>query len=101
MPRLFQGSLGTVGQAGRARRGARSTRAATRSSGPTRSPHPPPGRPAGRVWRRLHGGDPNAPAYQLWLSAIGLQPENNRAFTLTYPWLGFRVGVIGDLKVEG
>ena len=59
----------------------------------------PSGRSAGRVWRRLHGGVPNAPAYQLWLSAVGLQPEGDQFFKLTYPWLGFRVGVLGDLKV--
>ena len=51
-------------------------------------------REVGRVWRRLHGGVPNAPAYQLWLSAIGPQPQDNKFFTLTYPWLGFRVGFI-------
>ena len=54
-----------------------------------------------RVWRRLHGGISNAPAYQLWLSAIGLQPEDNRAFyDSPIPWLGFRVGVIGNLKAK-
>lgn len=45
-------------------------------------------------------GAAGAPAYQLWLSAVGLQPQDNRIFELTYPWLGFRVGVIGDLKVK-
>jgi hypothetical protein len=58
----------------------------------------PTGASDGRVWRRLHGGIANAPAYQLWLSAVGLQPEDNAAFTATYPWLGFRIGVLGDLK---
>ena len=48
-----------------------------------------------RVWRRLHGGIANAPAYQLWLSAVGLQPQDNSFFTKTYPWLGLRIGVIG------
>jgi hypothetical protein len=47
------------------------------------------------VWRR--GGVPNAPAYQLWLSAIGLQPQDNKFYNAVYPWLGFRVGVIGNL----
>jgi hypothetical protein len=60
---------------------------------------PPAGQGGGRVWRRLHGGIANAPVYQLWLSAVGLNPENNKLFMLTYPWLGFRVGVVGDLKV--
>jgi hypothetical protein len=60
---------------------------------------PPAGQGGGRVWRRLHGGIANAPVYQLWLSAVGLNPENNKLFMTTYPWLGFRVGVVGDLKV--
>ena len=37
----------------------------------------PTGQPDGRVWRRLHGGIANAGAYQLWLSAVGLQPQDN------------------------
>jgi hypothetical protein len=45
----------------------------------------------------LHGGIANAGAYQLWLSAVGLQPQDNALFTATYPWLGFRIGVIGDV----
>ena len=62
---------------------------------------PPSGRAGGkgRVWRRLHGGIANAPVYQLWLSAVGLQPQDNTLFTATYPWLGIRIGVLGDLKV--
>ena len=35
----------------------------------------PAGNTKGRVWRRLHGGIANAPAYQLWLSAVGLNPQ--------------------------
>jgi hypothetical protein len=31
-------------------------------------------------------------------SAVGLQPQDNVLFDRTYPWLGLRVGVIGDLK---
>ena len=52
------------------------------------------------VWRRLHGGIANAPAYQLWLSAVGLQPQDNAFYDRTYPWLGFRIGVIGNLKAK-
>ena len=59
----------------------------------------PPGYNFLRDWHYSHGGVANAPAYQLWLSAVGLQPEGDQFFKLTYPWLGFRVGVIGDLKV--
>ncbi len=62
---------------------------------------PPSGRSDGRVWRRLHGGIANAPAYQLWLSAVGLQPQDNPFYDLTYPWLGFRVGVVGNLLAAG
>jgi len=56
---------------------------------------PPAGFPTNRVWRRLHGGVPNSTAYQLWISAVGLQPQDNAFFERTYPWLGFRVGYIG------
>lgn len=94
----FQGSLGTVGQA--------------KTFGPwgtldqggnvvewTDTITPPPfGTKGPRVWRRLHGGIANAPVYQLWLSAVGLNPQDNTFFTATYPWLGIRVGVLGDLK---
>jgi formylglycine-generating enzyme required for sulfatase activity len=48
-----------------------------------------------RVWRRQHGGVPNSTAYQMWLSAVGLEPEDNTFFAQTYPWLGFRIGHIG------
>jgi hypothetical protein len=48
-----------------------------------------------RVWRRLHGGVPNSTAYQMWLSAVGLQPQDNTFYVHTYPWLGFRIGYVG------
>jgi hypothetical protein len=94
---LFQGSVGTVGQAG-----TRSPWGTLDQGGnavewtDTITPSPA-GNTKGRVWRRLHGGISNAPAYQLWLSAVGLQPQKNTFYGTTYPWLGFRVGVIGDL----
>jgi formylglycine-generating enzyme required for sulfatase activity len=56
----------------------------------------PLGTTKGRVWRRLHGGIANAPAYQLWLSAVGLQPQDDAVFTVVYPWLGMRIGVVGN-----
>lgn len=63
---------------------------------------PPPAGIAGkRVWRRLHGGVSNAPAYQMWPSAVGLQPEDNIFYDHVYPWIGFRIGVIGNLTVRG
>ena len=50
------------------------------------------------MYRRLHGGIANAPYYQLWLSAVGLQPQDDAFFTRAYPWLGFRIGVLGNPK---
>jgi hypothetical protein len=99
--KAFQGSLNTVGQAatygpwGTLEQGGNAVEW-------TDTITPPPfGAKGHRVWRRLHGGVPNAPVYQLWLSAIGLQPQKNTFFTATYPWLGFRIGVIGSLLNEG
>ena len=98
--KAFQGSLSTVGQ-------ARTTSPwGTLDQGgnvvewtDTITPSPL-GTTKGRVWRRLHGGIANAPAYQLWLSAVGLQPQDNVLFTRTYPWLGIRIGVIGDANAR-
>ncbi|HTT94760.1 MAG TPA: hypothetical protein VMF55_08805 [Solirubrobacterales bacterium] len=99
--KAFQGSLNTVGQAktygpwGTLEQGGNAVEW-------TDTITPPPfGAKGHRVWRRLHGGVPNAPVYQLWLSAIGLQPQKNSFFTATYPWLGFRIGVIGTLLNQG
>ena len=50
-----------------------------------------------RVWRRAHGGVANAPAYQLWISAIGRTPEANVVIERLNPWDGFRIGVIGNV----
>jgi formylglycine-generating enzyme required for sulfatase activity len=96
--KAFQGSLSTVGQ-------ARTTSPwGTLDQGgnvvewtDTITPSPL-GTTKGRVWRRLHGGIANAPAYQLWLSAVGLQPQDNVLFTRTYPWLGIRIGMIAGPK---
>lgn len=92
--KAYQGSLSTVGQ-------ARTTSPwGTLDQGgnvvewtDTISPSPL-GTEKGRVWRRLHGGIANAPAYQLWLSAVGLQPQDNALFTVTYPWLGIRIAFV-------
>jgi len=94
--KAFQGSLGTVGQAG-----ARSPWGTLDQGGDavewTDTITPPPlgikGGP--RVWRRLHGGVPNSTAYQMWITAVGLQPQHNTFYEHTYPWLGFRIGYIG------
>ena len=98
---LYQGNVSTVGQArttspwGTLDQGGNAVEwTDTITSSPT-------GSDDGRVWRRLHGGIANAPAYQLWLSAVGLQPQRNPFYETTYPWLGFRIGTIGKLKVDG
>ncbi|UUN28272.1 hypothetical protein [Streptomyces sp. FIT100] len=93
---VYQGSLATVGQ-------ARTTSPwGTLDQGGnavewTDTITPPPGGTDGaRVWRRLHGGVSNAPAFQMWPSAVGLQPQDNVFYSHIYPWLGIRIGVIGD-----
>jgi len=96
--KAFAGSLGTVGQSmtlspwGTLDQGGNAVEW-------TDTITPPPfGVKGKRVWRRLHGGIANAPVYQLWLSAIGLNPQDNSFFNKTYPWIGIRVGVLGRLK---
>ncbi len=96
---LYQGSLSTVGQAKTPSPWGTLDQGGNAVEWTDTITLPPSGKKDGRVWRRLHGGIANAPAYQLWLSAIGPQPQNNAFFDLTYPWLGFRVGVIGNLRV--
>jgi hypothetical protein len=99
---IFQGSLSTVGQAltpspwGTLDQGGN----VVEWTDTITPPPAPSGRTGGRIWRRLHGGIANAPVYQLWLSAVGLQPQDNTLFTATYPWLGIRIGVLGGLKVS-
>ena len=98
---IYTSSLGTVGQAGTLGPWGTLDQGGNVVEWTDTITPPPAGNGDGRVWRRLHGGISNAPVYQLWLSAVGLNPEDNTAFMLTYPWLGFRVGVIGDLKPKG
>jgi len=57
----------------------------------------PPGYNFLRDWRYYHGGVANAPAYQMEISAFGYNPGNPELQHI-YPWYGFRVGVIGNLK---
>lgn len=94
--KAFAGSLGTVGTAltpspwGTLDQGGNAVEW-------TDTITPPPfGVKGARVWRRLHGGIANAPVYQLWISAVGLQPQDNAFYTAVYPWLGIRIGVIGN-----
>jgi formylglycine-generating enzyme required for sulfatase activity len=57
----------------------------------------PPGYHFERDWRYYHGGVANAPAYQVEISAFGYFPGDPQIGRV-YPWMGFRVGVIGSLK---
>jgi hypothetical protein len=92
---LFQGSLSTVGQARTVSPWGTLDQGGNAVEWTDTITPPPFGTSGPRVWRRLHGGIANAPVYQLWLSAIGLQPQDNTFFTATYPWLGLRIGVLG------
>jgi hypothetical protein len=96
--KLYQGNDGTVGQAQTPSPWGTLDQGGNAVEWTDTITPPPFGTSGKRVWRRLHGGIANAPAYQLWLSAIGLQPQRNPFYQTTYPWLGFRVGTIGKLK---
>ncbi len=94
--KAFVGSLGTVGQAKTLSPWGTLDQGGNVVEWTDTITPPPFGVKGHRVWRRLHGGIANAPVYQLWLSAVGLQPQDNTFFTATYPWLGIRVGVVGS-----
>jgi hypothetical protein len=94
--KAYTSSLGTVGQAGTYSPWGTLDQGGNAVEWTDTITPPPFGAKGHRVWRRLHGGISNAPGYQLWLSAVGLQPQDNAFFTATYPWLGIRVGVIGS-----
>ncbi|HEU4736030.1 MAG TPA: hypothetical protein VFS48_03260 [Solirubrobacterales bacterium] len=100
--KAYQGSVGTVGQAKTTSPWGTLDQGGNVVEWTDTITSPPSGRSGahGRVWRRLHGGIANAPVYQLWLSAVGLQPQDNTFYTATYPWLGIRIGVLGDLEVS-
>jgi hypothetical protein len=93
--KAFQGSLGTVGTANTRSPWGTLDQGGNAVEWTDTITKPPFGAKGHRVWRRLHGGIANAPVYQLWLSAVGPQPQDNAFFTKTYPWLGLRIGVIG------
>jgi formylglycine-generating enzyme required for sulfatase activity len=99
--KVYQGSVGTVGQAKTLSPWGTLDQGGNVVEWTDTITPPPSGRSGGRIWRRLHGGIANAPVYQLWLSAVGLQPQENTFFTATYPWLGIRIGVLGNLKLSG
>jgi hypothetical protein len=98
--KAYQGSLGTVGQAKTLSPWGTLDQGGNAVEWTDTITPPPFGAKGHRVWRRLHGGIANAPVYQLWLSAVGLQPQDNTFYTATYPWLGIRIGVLGNLKVD-
>jgi hypothetical protein len=58
----------------------------------------PPGYNFLRDWHYYHGGVANAPAYQVEISAFGYAPGDWTFTTHFYPWLGFRLGVVGNVK---
>jgi formylglycine-generating enzyme required for sulfatase activity len=96
--KAYQGSVGTVGQAKTFSPWGTLDQGGNVVEWTDTITPPPFGAKGHRVWRRLHGGIANAPAYQLWISAVGLQPQDNVFYTATYPWLGMRIGVIGALS---
>jgi hypothetical protein len=96
----YQGSLSTVGQAKTTSPWGTLDQGGNAVEWTDTITPPPFGVKGKRVWRRLHGGIANAPVYQLWLSAVGLQPQDNTFYTATYPWLGIRIGVLGNLAVS-
>lgn len=94
---LYQGSLSTVGQAATASPWGTLDQGGNAVEWTDTITPPPAGQSSARIWRRAHGGVANSSAYQMWLSAVGLVPEDDVFFSRTYPWYGFRVGLIGDL----
>jgi formylglycine-generating enzyme required for sulfatase activity len=95
--KVYQGSLSTVGQARTPSPWGTLDQGGNAVEWTDTITAAPAGQHSVRVWRRLHGGISNAPAFQMWPSAVGLQPQDNTLISRTYPWLGFRIGVVGDL----
>jgi len=91
----YTGSLGTVGQAKTRSPWGTLDQGGNAVEWTDTITAPPFGIKGGpRVWRRLHGGVPNSTAYQMWITAVGLQPQDNVFYAHTYPWLGFRIGYV-------
>jgi formylglycine-generating enzyme required for sulfatase activity len=98
--KAYQGSLSTVGQAKTTSPWGTLDQGGNAVEWTDTITPPPFGAKGHRIWRRLHGGIANSSVYQLWLSAVGLQPQDNAFYNATYPWLGIRIGVVGSLKVS-
>jgi hypothetical protein len=94
---LYQGSLSSVGQAGTTSPWGTLDQGGNAVEWTDTITPPPAGQGSARIWRRAHGGVANSPGYQMWLSAVGLAPEDDAVLTRAYPWYGFRIGVIGNL----
>jgi len=95
---IYAGVVGAVGQAGTTSPWGTLDQGGNAVEWTDTFAPPPAGSGGGKVWRRLHGGVSNAPGFQMWPSAVGLQPQDNQFFEHVYPWLGIRVGAIGNLR---
>jgi formylglycine-generating enzyme required for sulfatase activity len=97
LSKLFLGNVSTVGQAKTPSPwGAYDMGGNVVEHTDTVAPQPP-GYNFIRDWRYYHGGVANAPAYQVAIYGFGYFPGDPQIGRV-YPWMGFRVGVIGNLK---
>jgi hypothetical protein len=97
LPPLYMGNVSTVGQTlTRSPWGTLDQGGNVVEHTDTIAPQPA-GYDFTRDWRYYHGGVANAPAYQVEISAFGYFPGDPLVGKI-YPWMGFRVGIIGDLK---
>lgn len=81
----YQGGLSTVGQARTTSPWGTLDQGGNAVEWTDTLAPPPAGQSSVRVWRRLHGGISNAPAFQMWPSAVGLQPQDNAFSDHAYP----------------
>jgi len=97
MASLYQGNVSTVGQAKTPSPWGAYDMAGNVVEHTDSIAPQPPGYHFVRDWRYYHGGVANAPAYQAAIYAFGYFPGDPQLGRI-YPWMGFRVAVIGDLK---
>jgi len=96
LQKLFMGNVSTVGQAKTPSPwGAYDMGGNVVEHTDSLAPQPP-GYNFVRDWRYYHGGVANAPAYQVGIYGFGYFPGDPQIGRI-YPWMGFRVGVIGNL----